>query len=154
VFTPVLAEHSKSFSLVEAASVGVDRTQRNFEPMRKQVELWRQSDLTDAIAIAVGHLRTTKSRNDQSNRTPCCRCWVTSPLWLACIVVVFSEDSGVLPPAAIQPQFFANSYTLLSKTVCGPELPGFGKKSAAQCQRSQSAPIFSDTSFLATRAIP
>jgi hypothetical protein len=28
-------------------SVGVDRMQRNFEPMRKQVELWRQSELTD-----------------------------------------------------------------------------------------------------------
>jgi len=38
VFTPVLAKHSKSFSLVDCISVGVDRMQRNFEPMRKQVE--------------------------------------------------------------------------------------------------------------------
>jgi len=43
-FTPVLAEHSKSFSLVDAISLGVDRMQRNFEAMRKQVELWRQSN--------------------------------------------------------------------------------------------------------------
>lgn len=49
-FTPVLAKHSKSFSLVDALSVGVDRMQRNFEPMRKQVELWRQSELTDVTA--------------------------------------------------------------------------------------------------------
>jgi Domain of unknown function (DUF932) len=49
-FTPVLAKHSKSFSLVNAISVGVDRMQRNFEPMRKQVELWRQSELTDVTA--------------------------------------------------------------------------------------------------------
>jgi hypothetical protein len=49
-FTPVLAKHSKSFSLVDAVSVGVDRMQRNFEPMRKQVELWRQSELTDVSA--------------------------------------------------------------------------------------------------------
>jgi hypothetical protein len=49
-FTPVLAKHSKSFSLVDAISVGVDRMQRNFEPMRKQVELWRQSELTDVTA--------------------------------------------------------------------------------------------------------
>jgi len=38
VFTPVLAKHSKSFSLIDCISVGVDRMERNFEPMRKQVE--------------------------------------------------------------------------------------------------------------------
>ena len=38
--TPVLAKHSKSFSLVDCISVGVDRMQRNFEPTRKQVETW------------------------------------------------------------------------------------------------------------------
>jgi len=40
-FTPVLAKHSKSFSLIDCISVGVDRMQRNFEPMRKQVEVGR-----------------------------------------------------------------------------------------------------------------
>jgi hypothetical protein len=38
LFTPVLAKHSKSFSLIDCVSVGVDRMQRNFEPMRRQVE--------------------------------------------------------------------------------------------------------------------
>jgi hypothetical protein len=47
VFTPVLARHSKSFSLIDCISIGVDRMQRNFKPMRKRVELWRKSDLTD-----------------------------------------------------------------------------------------------------------
>jgi hypothetical protein len=47
VFTPVLAKHSKSFSLIDCISVGVDRMQRNFEPMRKQVETWQQSELAD-----------------------------------------------------------------------------------------------------------
>jgi hypothetical protein len=47
VFTPVLAKHSKSFSLIDCISVGVDRMQRNFEPMRKQVETWHKSELTD-----------------------------------------------------------------------------------------------------------
>jgi len=28
----------------------MDRIQRNFEPMRKQVEVWRQSELTDVTA--------------------------------------------------------------------------------------------------------
>jgi hypothetical protein len=45
VFTPVLAKHSKSFSLIDCISVGVDRMQRNFEPMRKQVEAWQRSEL-------------------------------------------------------------------------------------------------------------
>ena len=46
----MLAKHSKSFSLVDAISVGMDRMQRNFEPMRNQVELWRQAELTDVSA--------------------------------------------------------------------------------------------------------
>ena len=50
VFTPVLAKHSKSFSLIDCISVGVDRMQRNFEPMRKQVEAWQKSELTDVTA--------------------------------------------------------------------------------------------------------
>ena len=49
-FTPVLAKHSNSFSLIDSISVGVDRMQRNFEPMRKQIELWRQSELTNVTA--------------------------------------------------------------------------------------------------------
>ncbi len=40
-YTPVLAKHSKNFSLQDGLSIGVDRMQRNFEPMRRQVEDWR-----------------------------------------------------------------------------------------------------------------
>jgi len=53
VFTPVLAKHSKSFSLIDCISVGVDRMQRNFEPMRKQVEAWQRRELTDVTAKVV-----------------------------------------------------------------------------------------------------
>ena len=53
VFTPVLAKHSKSFSLIDCISVGVDRMQRNFEPMRKQVEMWQRSELTDVTVKVV-----------------------------------------------------------------------------------------------------
>ena len=52
MFTPVLAKHSK-FSLVDCLSIGVDRMQRNFEPMRKQVEVWQRSELTDVTAKVV-----------------------------------------------------------------------------------------------------
>jgi hypothetical protein len=37
VFTPVLAKHTKHLSLVDVLSE-IDRIQRNFEPMKKQVE--------------------------------------------------------------------------------------------------------------------
>lgn len=49
-FTPVLAKHSKSFSLEEAITVGVDRMQRNFGPMRAQVESWQQRQLSSTSA--------------------------------------------------------------------------------------------------------
>lgn len=45
MFTPVLAKHSKLFSLIDCISVGVARMQRNFEPMSRQAEVW-QSELT------------------------------------------------------------------------------------------------------------
>jgi hypothetical protein len=46
----VLAKHSKHLSFVDAITVGVDRMQRNFEPMRRQLEGGRQIQLTDARA--------------------------------------------------------------------------------------------------------
>jgi hypothetical protein len=49
-FTPVLAKHSKNFSLVDAVSVGVDRMQRNFEPLAGHIELVRHAALTDDAA--------------------------------------------------------------------------------------------------------
>lgn len=49
-YTPVLAKHSKRFSLEDALSVGVDRMQRNFEPMRQQVESWRAQQLSSEAA--------------------------------------------------------------------------------------------------------
>jgi hypothetical protein len=49
-FTPVLAKHSKNFSLVDAVSVGVDRMQRNYEPLAGHTELVRHAPLTDDAA--------------------------------------------------------------------------------------------------------
>lgn len=49
-FTPVLAKHSKSFNLIDTLAVGVDKIQRNFEPMQRQVEHWRQAQITDERA--------------------------------------------------------------------------------------------------------
>ncbi|HXM42156.1 MAG TPA: hypothetical protein VN924_12955 [Bryobacteraceae bacterium] len=49
-FTPVLAKHSKQFNLTRALAYGVDDCQRNFDPMVKAVELWRQDQLSDVTA--------------------------------------------------------------------------------------------------------
>jgi len=50
VFTPVLAKHSKNFSLVDAVSIGLDRIQRNFEPLAGHIESARQVVITDEQA--------------------------------------------------------------------------------------------------------
>jgi hypothetical protein len=52
-FTPVLAKHTKNVSLVDILAVGVDRMQRNFEPMKKQVEAWKGTRLADENAKLV-----------------------------------------------------------------------------------------------------
>jgi hypothetical protein len=49
-FSPVLAKHTKKFSLIDAISVGVDRMQRNFEPMRRKIEMWKESLLPSEAA--------------------------------------------------------------------------------------------------------
>jgi hypothetical protein len=49
-YTPVLAKHTKNFGLQDSLSVGVDRMQRNFEPMRSQVETWRTTQLSGEVA--------------------------------------------------------------------------------------------------------
>lgn len=49
-FEPVLAKHFKHFNILNALSVGVDQMQRNFEPMVKAVDRWRDSQLTDVSA--------------------------------------------------------------------------------------------------------
>ncbi len=49
-YNPVLAKHSKHFSLQNVLSVGVDNMQRNFTPMVEAVEKWRTSQLSDVSA--------------------------------------------------------------------------------------------------------
>ena len=62
MFTPVLAKHSKSLNLVDTLSVGVDSIQRNFEPMQRQVEFWRQTQITDAQAKLIFYLAFVDGR--------------------------------------------------------------------------------------------
>jgi hypothetical protein len=46
-FTPVLAKHSASMNLIDLVSIGVDKMQRNFGPLREQVEQWQRFKLDD-----------------------------------------------------------------------------------------------------------
>jgi hypothetical protein len=49
-FTPVLAKHSNSFDLIDAISIGVDKAQRNFEPLQKTVSDWKANQLSGSQA--------------------------------------------------------------------------------------------------------
>ena len=49
-FSPVLAKHTKGFSILNAMSVGVDDMMRNFKPMVEGVERWQQTQLSDVSA--------------------------------------------------------------------------------------------------------
>src|SRR6478752_5864751 len=40
----------QSFNLIDTLAVGVDRIQRNFEPLERQVETWRTMQITDDAA--------------------------------------------------------------------------------------------------------
>jgi hypothetical protein len=66
VFAPVLAKHTKSFNLIDTFSVGVDRIQRNFEPMQRQVELWRKTQITDDTARLIFYSAFVDGKLDAS----------------------------------------------------------------------------------------
>jgi hypothetical protein len=56
-------EAFKVVLLIDCISVGVDRMQRNFEPMRRQVEAWRRSEVTTSPPrwSSTRHLLTVNS---------------------------------------------------------------------------------------------
>lgn len=49
-FKPLLAKHTKNFDLVEALSLGVDRIQRGFGPLREAIDSKRGNRLSDDAA--------------------------------------------------------------------------------------------------------
>ncbi len=49
----MLAKHTKHLSLVDMLSIGIDRVQRNFEPMKNQVEAWKATRIPDEAAKLV-----------------------------------------------------------------------------------------------------
>jgi hypothetical protein len=52
-FTPVFRKHTKHVELSDLLSIGVDRMQRNFEPLRKQILDWQQVELNPTEAKGI-----------------------------------------------------------------------------------------------------
>jgi hypothetical protein len=52
-FKPLLAKHSKHFNLVDSLSMGVDRIQRGFGPLRQAIDFKRACRLGDESARAI-----------------------------------------------------------------------------------------------------
>ncbi|MBK6795253.1 MAG: hypothetical protein IPG76_00210 [Acidobacteria bacterium] len=46
-FSPVLARHSASMNIIDLVSIGVDKMQRNFEPLRQLVDFWQTTPISD-----------------------------------------------------------------------------------------------------------
>ena len=63
-YTAVLAKHSKNFSLEDSLAIGVDRMQRNFEPMRRQVEEWRSRQISTVAAKLIIYQAFVESELD------------------------------------------------------------------------------------------
>ncbi|PYV81909.1 MAG: hypothetical protein DMG93_13885 [Acidobacteria bacterium] len=45
-----MAKHSKNFLLEDSLAVGLDRIQRNFGPLKQQVDHWQSTQLSDSSA--------------------------------------------------------------------------------------------------------
>jgi hypothetical protein len=63
-FKPLLAKHTKHFDLVESVSIGVDRIQRGFQPLREGIEVMR------ARVLSTDEARSIIYRGFMENRFP------------------------------------------------------------------------------------
>ena len=52
-FTPVLHKHTSRLDLADLLSVGVDEMQRNFEPLKHQIDSWKTGTLIDHQAKVI-----------------------------------------------------------------------------------------------------
>jgi len=52
-FTPVMHKHTRRLDLIDVISIGVDKIQRNFEPLENQITTWQGRSLEDTAAKLV-----------------------------------------------------------------------------------------------------
>lgn len=98
-FTPLLAKHTASTNLIDLVSVGVDRMQRNFAPLKQQVEWWQNTEvspddakLTIYSAFVEGGLQAPKHLMKRvhdiyfnDDRFPANRVWRLSNAFTTCL---------------------------------------------------------------------
>jgi hypothetical protein len=67
-FTPVMHKHTCRLDLIDVISIGVDKIQRNFEPLKNQIAVWQERRLEDTAvklllyeAFVEGKLQAPKS---------------------------------------------------------------------------------------------
>jgi hypothetical protein len=61
-FKPMLAKHSKNFDLIDTLSVGVDRIQRSWQPLREKVDYMRNKVLPITTAQALIYRAFTEGK--------------------------------------------------------------------------------------------
>ena len=61
-FKPMLAKHSKHFGLEESVSIGIDRIQRGWQPLRERIDFMRQKTLPITTAQALIYRAFTEAR--------------------------------------------------------------------------------------------
>ena len=61
-FKPMLAKHTKHFDMEEALSIGVDRIQRGWQPLREKVDYMRQKTLPITTAQALIYRAFTEGK--------------------------------------------------------------------------------------------
>src|SRR5262245_60305566 len=49
-FAPLAHKHSKNFDLTESLTIGIDRAQRFFSPLTKQIGEWKQREIPESVA--------------------------------------------------------------------------------------------------------
>ena len=49
-FMPVTKKHTKHLDIIDVVNVAVDKAQRHFEPMKRQIDVWQGFDLPDVRA--------------------------------------------------------------------------------------------------------
>ena len=52
-FTPIFHKHTSRLDLTDLLSVGVDKMQRNFEPLKHQIDNWKTGTLIDDQAKVI-----------------------------------------------------------------------------------------------------
>jgi hypothetical protein len=67
-YQPLTRKHSKNLVIEDVVAIGVERMQRNFAPMVRQVNAWREHELSDASAKLLIYQAFIESELDAPRR--------------------------------------------------------------------------------------